>query len=133
MAKKVNRIQRASLSELGIDLRGWRLQRGLTAKQLAARLGVSSPLTISSWENGRSVPRSSMLEKMMDMMGIDNASGGATTLIGGGRVIEVSVDGIQFKADGGIVLRDDDKNLTVNLKMSDAMCDSLGRLMSAEE
>ena len=132
MAKTSRRVKRPSLDEMGLDLRGWRMQNGYTSKQLAEKLGVSNAATISSWENGKSSPRANMLRKLRDMMGVaagDSTSGGR---YGNMRAIEVAVDGLQLKADGAINLVDSNKGVSVNLKVDGTLRDYLGRLLGDE-
>jgi transcriptional regulator with XRE-family HTH domain len=60
-------------------IRQWRIENGLTQRQLAERLGVTH-ITIGNWENGRNAPS-------------------AYQLVALGRVFNVPVEQINFDRD----------------------------------
>ena len=50
-------------------IRQWRIEYGLTQRQLAERLGVTH-ITIGNWENGRNAPSAHQLIALGSVFGI---------------------------------------------------------------
>jgi transcriptional regulator with XRE-family HTH domain len=50
-------------------IRQWRIENGLTQRQLAERLGVTH-ITIGNWENGRNAPSAHQLMALGSVFGI---------------------------------------------------------------
>lgn len=57
--------------KLQITLKAWRINSGLTKKEVANRLGKDEK-TIYNWENGIGVPDKSNLEKLADIYKTDS-------------------------------------------------------------
>ncbi|MCC6425114.1 MAG: helix-turn-helix transcriptional regulator [Phycisphaerales bacterium] len=51
-------------------LRAHRLAKGLTARRLSKRIGVS-PAAVSKWENGLAMPNASSLPKLAKALDLD--------------------------------------------------------------
>ena len=61
------------LSKNGKLLRELRVEKGLTQKALAEKLGVV-PKTVSKWETGRGFPDTSSLSSLADVLGVSEKS-----------------------------------------------------------
>ncbi len=54
---------------IGRNIRRLRIQKGISAKDLAERIGMKKS-TVSNYENARSVPRPETLKKIADVLGV---------------------------------------------------------------
>lgn len=59
------------MMELHITLKAWRINSGLTKREVANRLGKDEK-TIYNWENGIGAPDKSNLEKLADIYKTDS-------------------------------------------------------------
>ena len=58
------------INKFGKKLRHMRMLRGITQKELAARVGLSG-FTISSWENGASTPSSENIQRIAKALSVE--------------------------------------------------------------
>lgn len=66
MARAV--VPEVDLKEMGRRILARRTALGLRQRELGAKLGITEPKTISSWERGRSLPRTGTLRRLAHVL-----------------------------------------------------------------